>query len=750
LAGVVALSFATTGVLAQGTLLPEGIFNPVPANPKAPASISADLLSYDSNSDVITAEGHVVLGYENFVVSGDRLVFNKKTNDANFVGSVVIHDNTTGTVYTTDNLKLVGAMKKGFTTALTITTKDGGYVTATDANYTQALTTILNNSTYTPCGKCVNAKGQTIGWKVKAARMTYDNKTRMVYLDQPHLELLGIPVAWAPWFAMPDPSDPNRSGIRTPSIDSSDEMGYAVGVPYFIPVGDSTDVTLTGTALTRQGLMGSAEVVQRFQKGSIDLKASGLYQLDRSAFAGTVGDLDWRGAIQSSGQFVPTAQWTTGWSYTKFTDAAYLVDYHLQTNKDLTNEVYATHVSDNFYGDFRLQQFNLLGNVTDAAQNQQALAVPNVHTSGIFDLGPDKGRVELSSTLLGVLRGQDQVQGPMSAVTGYQEGKVHTAFNADWQRQMIAPGGVVATPYLGVRGDIAYYDGSSPLLPDASTLLNAAPTAAIDVRYPLFATLGSSVHVIEPIAQLAYTASPTSQVGITNDDAQSFVFDDTNLFSYDRFSGSDLIDTGLRANVGFRYQANFADGSWFNMLAGQSFHLAGQNAFAIDDTTQTTSGSGLAPDASYIVLGANGSVNGLQLGAKALVDPSTPRIASSGVGVNYSIYGYSAGATYLYVAANPSIGVLQDQQEIAGIVGLPIPFADYVPYANYWHLTAHGAWDLAANSYLEVGGGAQYDDGYLTFGGQVTRTGPTNTSPNDTQFTANFKLKGPSGGTFGH
>jgi LPS-assembly protein len=180
------------------------------------------------------------------------------------------------------------------------------------------------------------------------------------------------------------------------------------------------------------------------------------------------------------------------------------------------------------------------------------------------------------------------------------------------------------------------------------------------------------------------------------------------------------------------------------MLAGQSFHLAGPNAFDVADTTQTTAGSGLAPDASYMVLGANGSVNGLQLGAKLLVDPSTPRIASSGVGVNYSIYGYTAGADYLYVAANPSIGVLQDQQEIAARVGLPVPFADY------WRLTVHGAWDLAANSWLEAGGGAQYDDGYLTFGGQVTRTGPTNTSPNDTQFTANFKLKGPSGGTFGY
>ncbi|MDB5560786.1 MAG: LPS-assembly protein LptD, partial [Hyphomicrobiales bacterium] len=182
--------------------------------------------------------------------------------------------------------------------------------------------------------------------------------------------------------------------------------------------------------------------------------------------------------------------------------------------------------------------------------------------------------------------------------------------------------------------------------------------------------------------------------------------------------------------------------SWFNMLAGQSFHLAGPNAFALADTAGTDAGSGLASDSSYMVFGATGSLfGGLSLGAKLLVDPATPRVARSGVGVGYSIYGYSASTQYLYVAADPARGVTQNQQEIAAQVGMP--------FADYWKLTAHGSWDLTANSYLEVGGGAQYDDGYLLIGAQVSRTGPTNTSPNSMTFTTSFKLKGPSGGTFG-
>ncbi|MDT9071217.1 LPS assembly protein LptD, partial [Escherichia coli] len=57
-------------------------------------------------------------------------------------------------------------------------------------------------------------------------------------------------------------------------------------------------------------------------------------------------------------------------------------------------------------------------------------------------------------------------------------------------------------------------------------------------------------HLVEPIAQIVYRGSDVTRVGITNDDSQSFVFDTSNLFDYNRFSGIDRQETGLRANMG--------------------------------------------------------------------------------------------------------------------------------------------------------------------------------------------------------
>jgi LPS-assembly protein len=327
---------------------------------------------------------------------------------------------------------------------------------------------------------------------------------------------------------------------------------------------------------------------------------------------------------------------------------------------------------------------------------------------------------------------------------GYAETKAHGTVEADWQKRWIVPGGVAVTPYLGLRADAAYADvncpiGSSTCNPGVIDLFNATPIAAVDVRFPMAGRLGSATQVLQPIAQLVYRASDTTDVGITNDNAQSFVFDDSNLFSYNRFSGTDRQETGLRANLGGQYQVDFDNGNWLNLIGGQSFQLAGPNAFAAADPTQATTGQGLSASNSYVVMGATGSpLPGLTLGSKLQVDPAAARVTRFGAGGTYGIAGYAFNLDYLYIAQNLDRGVLNQQQEVAGGVSVPL--------ADYWRVNTHASWDLAANTWLDAGGGVVYDDGYLTYGGSVEATGPTNTDPNDLRFLATFNLKGLSGG----
>lgn len=320
---------------------------------------------------------------------------------------------------------------------------------------------MLTDASYSPCGcsSCIDQKGNCIGWKVKAAKLVQNNETKVVDLEQPSLEVLGVPVAWLPWLWLPDPTSKRSTGFQLPSVDYKAELGGRLRVPYFIGIGEDTDILLAPQLMTRQGFLMAASWQQCFDYGSFSIEASGLYQLDPGAFAGSVGDRDWRGAVESYGHFQVTPDWSVGWNYTTFTDAAYLGDYDFNNAGRVVNEVYATHLSDDFFVDVRMQEFKLLGNVSDATQNQQALAIPNARSSNHFDLGPN-GQIRLDGSFLGVMRGENSyaTYGTVPYIFGYEGQKFHGTAEASWQYQYVLPGGVVATPYLGIRGDVANYD----------------------------------------------------------------------------------------------------------------------------------------------------------------------------------------------------------------------------------------------------------------------------------------------------
>jgi LPS-assembly protein len=123
-------------------------------------------------------------------------------------------------------------------------------------------------------------------------------------------------------------------------------------------------------------------------------------------------------------------------------------------------------------------------------------------------------------------------------------------------------------------------------------------------------------------------------------------------------------------------------------------------------------------------------------------DTEAGRVTRAEAAAKYSNSGFSAGVSYAYIAAEPTLGVLIDQQQIGAYAGVPV--------ADYWTLTGNAYWDITSNQFLQVGAGLTYDDGYLIIGGSATRTGPTHTTPDDTRFTASFHLKTPAGLDLGY
>ena len=129
---------------------------------------------------------------------------------------------------------------------------------------------------------------------------------------------------------------------------------------------------------------------------------------------------------------------------------------------------------------------------------------------------------------------------------------------------------------------------------------------------------------IEPIAQIVLRPNETSIGKFPNEDAQSLVFDTSNLFAVDKYSGWDRVEGGSRANVGIQYTAQFNRAGAFNVMFGQSYRLFGENSFATPDITNTGLNSGLDKNVSDYVGGITYQPNPIySFAARGRFDQST-------------------------------------------------------------------------------------------------------------------------------
>lgn len=725
-----------------GGLLPVGFFDRMPEPGQGRVAIEADYLSQDANG-VSTASGQVEISYAGYQGTADRLIYDGRKKDVTLIGNVIMRD-PEGTEYASDRVEITGGMKKAVMQSLVMVTEDGALVTASYVERQRGESILLEKGTYSPCGTCIDSKGRRIGWRVRTSRIVQNEADEVVDLEDATLELLGFPVAWVPWIRLPDPTKPRANGFRLPSYAFSSKTGLKITFPYFLAAGEDVDLIFEPSVMSRQvGLM-SVTLNQRIgDKADYSVTASGTYVVDKSAFVGTPGNRQWRGALQASARFTPSKEWKFGAAYSILSDRAYLRDYLLPVRESDINQAFATYLTPHSFADIRVQEFNVLGNATQANQNTQGMNLPRIEASHIQELDDSWGRIEVSGTLQNVSRAANAtttVNG-VTYVTGVAENKLHGTAEIAWQKQWATPWGVLFTPYLGVRGDVASYDGGSALLPGARQLFTATPIAALDVRYPFVGYFGGSTHIIEPIVQVQYRGSTTTNVGITNDNAQSYVFDDTNLFSYNRFTGTDRQETGLRANWGYHYLAEFVDGSYIDFVHGKSYQLAGADAFKTFDPAQTSTDKGMAGDSTDHVMGLTAGFNKhFKVGGKTRFNVNTG-LQRATVAAAFEYDRWKLGADFSYRKASPILGALAAQLDAGAYVQVPID--------DYWRVNAAAGYNITTAALLDRSIGVTYDDGYFatTLAYSATGANPFNPASQAVKWT--FLLKTPDGGAYG-
>ena len=755
------LGLLLAGMLAVAPTSPASAqsftYNPVPHRPKPPRIandgqmlVQASEVDYDYNNSRVSAVGNVQMFYNGTSVEADKVIYDQKTKRLHAEGNIRMTD-ADGKITYANIMDLSDDYRDGFVDSLRVDTADQTRMAATRADRSKGNYTVFENGVYTACAPCRDDPKKPPLWQVKGARIIHDQTEKMLYFESAQLEFFGVPMAYVPFFSTPDPTVKRKTGFLMPGFTTYSAFGYGVEVPFYWAIAPDYDATFSPRFTSKQGVLLQAEFRQRLLDGAYQVRAYGIDQTDPGAFAGQPGDRQFRGGIETKGQFALNDKWVWGWDGVLLSDYYFMSDYRLAQYKDplgsflnlpteAISQLYLTGVGNRSYFDARAIYYLSFSGL----QNQVPVVAPVIDYSNVINHSVFGGEFSYKTNFTSLTR-ETAAFDPINAAafangsclpTSADPARTITPANcllrgmpgtytrltgqAEWRKSFTDSAGEIWTPFASIRADaidtsVTNQPGTSNFLPTGeSQALRVMPTVGLEYRYPFINVQPWGTTTIEPIAQVIVRPNEPYAGKLPNEDAQSFNFDTSNLFSVDKFSGYDRVEGGGRANAGVQATTQFDHGGTVTALFGQSYHLFGLNSFAVADATNTALDSGLDKAVSDYVGSLSYSPNRTYtFSTRARLDEATGNVNRFEAEGRANFDRWSVSLLYGDYAAQPDIGYLTRREGILG--------SGSVKVAANWVVTGAARWDLVANQINQYVIGAGYvDDCFVLAANYVT------------------------------
>ncbi|MDJ0613484.1 MAG: LPS-assembly protein LptD [Rhizobiaceae bacterium] len=757
---------------AQAQVLETGLFGDGEAvSEEEQLLLESDDLTFDTDRNLVIATGNVQIAYGRTTLVADRVEYNQQSGRVTAFGNVEILEPNGNRIFANE-IDVTDNFSDGFISALNVQTADNTRIAAESADRRDGTVTQFNNGVYTACEQCKENPDKPPFWQIRAKKVTIDDNKRTIEYEDATFEFFGKPVARLSRFSHADPAIKRKSGFLTPDFGGSDELGFAYKQGYFFNLAPNYDLTLTGAYYAEQGFLGEAEWRHRTENGEYNIRYAGIDQQrpenflrDISGAATVDSEEDDRHAVTTQGLFDINDRWKLGWHALFQSDENFARTYELNgfAGRDITNQIFLTGIGEKNYFDLRAQDFLVQDDIIDqlgneflfpgdqSATDQQATILPLLDYNAVTGEEFNEGQISFDLNITSLDRGApqisnfDRVAGAPAAnerFTGLEGRTTRASAFLEWKGSSISDGGLVSTLALNVQGDAIRQDinnnlngaplvsnpDQSPLFEDES-LYRVMPAASLEIRYPLIAQSANASHIFEPIAQIIVRPDEEEIGQFANEDAQSLIFDASNLFRQNKFSGYDRVEGGTRANIGFRYSASFNTGGSIDIVAGQSFHLDGENSFAAtNDLVNVGQESGLETDRSdYVASIQLDNGEGVSIGAGVRLDEEDLGLNRAEVSTRVINTDYTFIGSYTFTEAQPNyLNTLpfdpnadqtpRDRHEVSGSASLRLD--------ENWRAFGSARYDIVDNEFSSFGGGLAYSDDCFSFSVGYTNLNP--------------------------
>jgi len=745
--------------------------------------VQADQIKYDYPNNTVAAVGNVQIYYGGATIEADEVIYDQKSKRLRAQGNARLTE-TNGEITYGQVIDLTDDYRDGFVDSLRLETPDDTHLAAVRADRENGRYTVLENGIYTACAPCKDDPKKPPLWQVKAARIIHDENEKMLYFEDGTIDFFGLPLAWFPFMSAPDPTVKRKSGFLFPGLSSSKVYGFGIEVPYYFALAPDYGLTLYPKFTTQQGPLLEAEWQQRLLNGSYTIHAAGIFQQDSGYFAnrdgaGASSTQNFRGTVLTAGQFDITNQWVWGWTGILQTDPTFQADYNLGRFNGAALDPFGTGVDTSAIMNgwsttegvsqlylagrgqrsyFDIRSIYYYGYEIADTQAQLPVIHPVLDYSNVVAQPVMGGELSYKFNLTSLSRQEASFDAiSQNAVNnnwcndltaantanliksncllrGIPGDYTRASGEVDWRRSVITDAGLEIMPFLRMSGDVASLQVenqpgvSNYIAVGDSNLARVMPVAGTEFRYPFVDVEPWGTQTVEPIAQLILRPNESEIGKFPNEDAQSLVFDDTNLFSIDKFTGSDRVEGGGRANAGIEYTAQFNKAGSVDALFGQSYQLFGLNSFAVGDITNTGLDSGLDKTLSdYVARVAYQPNSTYMFSAHARFDEATFALQRLEVETRANFDRWGVQVLYGDYAAQPDLGFLTRREGITAGASVKL--------TNNWVLLGSARYDIFANQFNMSRIGVGYVDDCLlmslNYTTSYTYNGTTNPTPNN-------------------
>ena len=529
-------------------------------------AFSADSVTYDSDADVVTANGEVRMNREGNYLAADQVVWERKSGQVFAKGNVVVVT-PEGDKLVGDNVQLTDTLRDGTVDNLMVVLESGGRLAAQRGTRTNGILS-LTNAIYSPCPVTTETGcPKRPSWAITAARVIDDPKSKRIRFEGGHLQLFGINLPLLPVFNIARGTE-GATGWLVPQITVSSRNGFELAVPYHLQIADNRDATITPHVYT--GVLPAIEMSYR------ELNRLGAFQLSGFLTYGEIDRLDptattpekhsLRGYFDGNGRWQLSPSWSITTSLRVATDKTVTRRYDLTTDDRLRNVINVERITPDSY--ISIAGWAFEGLRLEDRQKQIPIALPAIDARfRVADIAG--GTVQVQANSLAILRidGQD----------------TQRAFaSVQWDLRRVTPWGQVVDFTAYGRGDLYHTDQADQTIVPIyrgtdGWHARAIGALAADVRWPFIGPLLGGIQRLVPRVQVVLTP-PTPNMDIPNEDARSVDLEDSNLFALNRFPGYDRWEDSSRVTYGLDWSLERKNLS-IESTIGQSYRLNRRTIF---------------------------------------------------------------------------------------------------------------------------------------------------------------------------